>query len=101
MEAVKDSELKINGSKPMLIIEGIRENGSKFRPSDWPERLSSTFAVFGRDHRLHYANGIRPQMFNGDKVLVMDLAQKEINPAMFQQVMRFAHENKLRIREID
>ncbi|WP_455205974.1 DUF3579 domain-containing protein, partial [Kaarinaea lacus] len=38
--------------KSVLIIEGVRENGSKFRPSDWPERISSSMAGFGSDNRL-------------------------------------------------
>ena len=25
-----------------LVIEGVREDGSKFRPSDWIERISAT-----------------------------------------------------------
>lgn len=85
--------------KKVLIIEGIRENGAKFRPSDWAERISSTFAVFGKDHRLRYAPGICPRMFNGQKVLAVETSLQAQNPAVFQAVLKFARDNDLRTRE--
>jgi hypothetical protein len=86
-------------TKKLLIIEGVRENGTKFRPSDWPERISSTFAGFGKDQRLHYAPGVSPRIHNGQKVLAIEIAMKEQNPVIYQAVMKFARENNLRIRE--
>jgi hypothetical protein len=83
----------------VLIIEGVRENGSKFRPSDWPERISSTFAVFGKDHRLHYTPGVSPRIVNGQKVLAVKPSMQERNPDVFQTIMKFARDNNLRIRE--
>ena len=99
MDEVKEAELKAPGTKTVLIIEGIRENGTKFRPSDWPERISSTFAGFGKDQRLHYAPGVRPRVFEGQKVLALEPALLEQNPAVFHAVMKFARENNLRTRE--
>ena len=40
------------------IIRGVTEEGKKLRPSDWIERISSTLASFGSDHRLHYSNAV-------------------------------------------
>lgn len=88
----------IEGTK-VLIIEGIRNNGTKFRPSDWPERLSGMFAEFGEDHRLHYATGVSPRMLNGQKVLAVETSLQERDPVIFQTVMKFAHDNNLRTRE--
>lgn len=95
----ESSARKVNGKRTVLIIEGVRENGSTFRPRDWPERISSTFAEFGKDHRLHYAPSVCPRMQNGQKVLAVDSSLQVANPTMFQMVMKFARENKLRIRE--
>jgi len=100
-EASEESDARSIGKKHVLIIEGIRENGSKFRPSDWPERISSSFAVFGRDQRLHYANGVRPKVYRGEKVLVLDKSQEKLNPSVYQQVMQFARDNKLRVVEAE
>lgn len=99
MDEAKDARTKASGSKSVLVIEGIRENGTKFRPSDWPERISSTFAGFGKDQRLRYAPGVQPKVMDGQKVLVIEQALQEQNPAIFQSVMKFARENNLRTRE--
>jgi len=99
MEQAEEAEPKPVNTKNLLIIEGIRENGTKFRPSDWPERISSAFAGFGKDHRLHYAPGLSPRIFNGQKVLAIETALQEQNPVIYQAVIKFARENDLRIRE--
>jgi hypothetical protein len=98
-EEPEPAVLNSANKKKLLIIEGIRENGTKFRPSDWPERISSTFAGFGKDQRLHYAPGVSPRVHNGQKVLAIEAALKEQNPVIYQAVIKFARENNLRIRE--
>ena len=85
--------------KSILIIEGVRENGSKFRPSDWPERISSAMAGFGSDNRLRYAPSVQPRMMSGVKCLAVEAALEHQDPPMFRHVMKFAEDNNLRIRE--
>jgi hypothetical protein len=97
----KTSTSALPDRKKILIIEGVRENGTKFRPSDWPERISSVFAEFGKDHRLHYAPGVSPRVVNGQKVLAVESSLQQLRPTVFQSVMKFAHDNKLRTREED
>ena len=84
-----------------LIIEGVREDGSRFRPSDWIERISATLATFGPDHRLRYARSVQPKMVNGRKCLVLDASLRDENPAAYEYVLAFAKANQLRIQEID
>jgi hypothetical protein len=95
----ESSVRKADEKKTVLIIEGILENGSTFRPRDWPERIPSTFAEFGKDHRLHYAPTVCPRIHNGQKVLAVDSSLQVVNSTMFQMVMKLARENRLRIRE--
>jgi Protein of unknown function (DUF3579) len=83
-----------------LIIEGVREDGSRFRPSDWIERISATLATFGPDHRLRYARGVQPKIINGQKCLVLDAALREDDPAAYEYVLAFAKANQLRIQEV-
>lgn len=83
-----------------LIIEGIREDGSRFRPSDWIERISATLATFGPDHRLRYARHVQPTIINGQKCLVLDVSLRDENPAAYEYVLAFAKANQLRIQEI-
>lgn len=99
MEKAEDTDPNPGSTKKLLIIEGIRENGTKFRPSDWPERISSAYAGFGKDQRLRYAPGVSPRVLNGQKVLAMETALQEQNPVIYQAVIKFARENELRIRE--
>ncbi len=79
-----------------LIIEGIREDGSKFRPSDWAERLSTTLAQFGSDHRLHYSKGVQPVMRDGIKCLIVDADLEKNNASAFRRIMEFSNSNNLR-----
>jgi len=80
-----------------LVIESIKEDGKRFRPSDWIERISATLGTFGPDHRLHYAESVKPAIVNGEKCLVVDQnALEEKDPATFDYIMQFAKSNQLR-----
>ena len=81
------------------IIRGVTEEGKKLRPSDWIERISSTLASFGTDHRLHYSNAVAPCMIDGEKCLVVARNLNEINPDAYDFIMGFAKSNQLSIRE--
>lgn len=84
-----------------LIIEGVREDGGKFRPSDWIERLSTVLATFGPDHRLRYALGVQPRVIDGRKCLVVKSSLRSENPAAYEFVVHFARTNRLRMHESD
>lgn len=82
-----------------LVIESVVEDGRKFRPSDWIERISTTLANFGPDHRLHYDESVQPRVINGEKCLVVDVSLKERDPAAFDYILGFVHANRLRVHE--
>ena len=79
------------------VIQGIKEDGAKLRPSDWIERLSSTLASFGLDQRLKYNKCVQPCIMNGEKCLVVARGLSTVNPEMYEFVMGFAKGNKLQI----
>ena len=79
------------------VIQGIKEDGAKLRPSDWIERLSSTLATFGKDQRLKYHEYVQPCVINGEKCLVVARGLSQKNPEMYNFVMGFATGNKLQI----
>jgi hypothetical protein len=81
------------------IIRGVTEEGKELRPSDWIERISSTLASFGSDHRLHYSNAVAPCMINGEKCLVVARNLYKVNPEAYDFIMGFAKSNQLCIRE--
>lgn len=88
----------ITGCK--LIIRSVTEDGRKFRPSDWIERISTTMATFGKDNRLHYSNGVRPGMVDGEKCLLVENSVKESNPAAFEYIMTFVNANRLQMSQV-
>lgn len=82
-----------------LVVESVIEDGRKFRPSDWIERISTTLASFGPDHRLHYDENVQPRVVNGEKCLVVDRSLQESNPAAFEYILQFVRSNRLRVHE--
>ncbi len=81
-----------------LVIEGVREDGSKLRPSDWIERISSMLAEFGPDHRLHYSPWVHPCVIGGEKCLVIERDLHEKDPQAYRYILGFAEQNGLRIQ---
>ena len=82
----------------VFIIEGVMEDGRKFRPSDWVERLSAALGSFGSDHRLRYGR-VRPFFLNGEKCLQVEKCLEDEDPVGFEFVRSFARANGLRISE--
>lgn len=83
----------------LIIVESYRQDGKVFRPSDWIERICSTLAEFGSDHRLHYMEGVSPRVVNGERCLVMAKTVSESHPEVYRYVMDFVISNNLRVRE--
>jgi hypothetical protein len=79
-----------------FIIEGIREDGARFRPGDWIDRLSTLIATFGPDHRLFYAPEVQPCLIEGERCLVISRDLEHKHPEIYQQIMQFARDNQLR-----
>jgi Protein of unknown function (DUF3579) len=84
-----------------IIIQGLTLAGKQFRPSDWVDRMCSTFATFGDDKKLRYSPYLKPEVKNGVRCLAVDLKLKVSNPEGFEQLMQFAEENQLSITDTD
>ncbi len=93
---VEKTELK-SGCK--LVIESVSEDGRRFRPSDWIERISTQAAQFGSDHRIHYSSMVQPRMVDGAKCLVVAQSLQEVNPKVYEHIIGFVRANKLRVHE--
>jgi Protein of unknown function (DUF3579) len=84
-----------------IIIQGLTRAGKQFRPSDWVDRMCSTFATFGDDKKLRYSPYLKPEVKNGVRCLAVDLKLKVSNPEGYEQLMQFAEENQLSITDAD
>lgn len=80
-----------------IIIEGKTRAGKAFRPSDWVDRMCSTYASFGKDRKLKYSPYLKPRVRNGVRCLAVDLKLKIVNPDGFAQLMHFVEDNQLNV----
>jgi len=81
-----------------LVISSVQENGKKFRPGDWIDRLSSALGRVDHSNRLHFSPGVQPSMIEGEKCLVVARHLEELDPIAYRYVMDFAQANKLRVQ---
>lgn len=77
-----------------MIIKGVTEDGRKFRPSDWAERLCGHMATF-KHRRIYFSPKLRPAVIEGIKCVIVDLSIIESDPKIHQTVISFAKSNGL------
>ena len=92
-----NSELP-DGEPRELVIQGLTQSGSRFRPGDWAERLCGMMSVFGEDRHLSYSPYLKPVMADGVRCVVVDARLQTIDPAAFEFLLGFARDNELRVR---
>ncbi len=80
-----------------IIIQSLTREGKRFRPSDWVDRICSSYATFGEDRRLRYSPYLKPEMIDGVRCLAVGMHLKTTNPDGFEELMQFAEENNLSI----
>ncbi len=80
-----------------IIIQSLTRAGKPFRPSDWVDRICSSYATFGDDRKLRYSPYLKPEMIDGIRCLAVDLELRKVNPDGFAELMQFAEENQLNI----
>ena len=80
------------------VLIGLRPDGSKFRPSDWAERMCGTLSTF-RNRRIYYSPLLRPAVRDGIKCVIVNSQLSEKHPEIFQQVMDFAKLNELQMAD--
>ena len=90
--------MDMSDDEERIVIESVRADGRKFRPSDWIERIATTLATFGADRRLRYARDVQPCMFNGEKCLMVACVLEQQNPDAYRFILKFAEDNNLRVQ---
>lgn len=82
------------------IIESYTEDGRKFRPSDWIDRIASLSASYGAFQRLVFSNMLYPELYQGQRTLIVDTALEDVDPVTFNYVMHFVKSNHLKISKV-
>ncbi len=93
-------DIKPKDTEETFVIRSVRNDGSKFRPGDWIERISATLASFSTSPSLMKApTGAKPCVIDGEKCLVVESQLAKSNPAAYEFIMNFAYSNDLRIQQ--
>jgi Protein of unknown function (DUF3579) len=92
-----DKDDKQHDEHDKILIEGVTEQGQTFRPSDWAERMSGNLATF-KKRRIHYSPLLQPTINKeGYKCVLLDPALRQSNPQLYNSILEFARNNKLKI----
>ena len=84
-----------------VIIQGITQDGGKFRPSDWAERLCGAVASYGPGRRIIFHPNVKLASIEGVKCVVIDASLEEDDEMLFDFLTDFAEENRLQVLRTD
>ena len=84
-----------------VIIQGLTQEGGKFRPSDWAERLCGAVASYGPGRRIIFHPNVKLASLEGVKCVVIDASLEEDDEMLFEFLTGFADENNLQIIRVD
>ncbi|SOE48954.1 PhnO-related protein [plant metagenome] len=86
-----------------FILHGVTQDGHRFRPSDWAERLAGVMASFrppgAAGNHLTYSPYVVPVLIDGERCVVVDQRLRDLEPLAWKFVMDFARDNGLKTSE--
>lgn len=80
-----------------VIIRGLTQDGGKFRPSDWAERLCGAVASYGPGRRIIFHPNVRLASIDGVKSVVIDAVLEQNDEMLFEFLIAFADDNNLQV----
>lgn len=84
-----------------FVIRGLTESGSRFRPSDWAERLAGAFSVIDPNNRMNYSPFVQPKKIDGVACVIVDKRLKTTDPQAYRFLEQFARSNELLTQNLD
>ena len=81
-----------------MIIVGKTKGGSKFRPSDWTERLCGCLSAFEDDQRISYSPFLKPILMDDIKCVAVKDILADVDPIAYKFLLSFASDNDLEIQ---
>ena len=82
-------------SNTSFFIVGLTREGTKFRPSDWAERLCGLLSVMDDQKKMKYSRYVSPMHHNGEKVVFVDGRLYDSEPMAYRFLLNFAKDNEL------
>jgi hypothetical protein len=80
---------------PDVVIWGITQQGGKFRPSDWAERLAGVTSAFGYDQKVVYSPLVEPMTIHGVSAVIVGCELETMELRLYQFLLNFARDNDL------
>lgn len=80
-----------------ITIKGLTNDGKKFRPSDWAERLTASVATFGRGRRMIFHPSVHMVTIESVSCVVVNSELEQQDPMLFGFLMDFGKGNNLQI----
>ena len=87
----------MNSQSTKLIINGMTENGKKFRPSDWAQRLTGAVATYGPNRRVKFHPSVRMATWEGINCVIIETIMEQDDPMLFEFLINFGRENNLQM----
>ena len=84
-----------------FIIRGITTKGTRFRPSDWADRLAGAFAVIDPNNRTNYSPYVQPKTLDGIRCVVVDKKLRAADFNAYRFLQTFAATNELLTENAD
>lgn len=84
-----------------FIIRGITAKGTRFRPSDWADRLAGAFAMIDPNNRTNYSPYVQPKTLDGIRCVVVDKQLRASDPNAYRFLQTFAQSNELLTENAD
>ncbi len=79
-----------------FIIVGETDAGMRFQPSDWADRLGGSLSTL-RNRRIVYSPLLMPIIYEGIRCLRVASELEMQYPALYKEVVEFAHNNHLKV----
>lgn len=92
---------KMTNVSAKITMKGLTNDGKKFRPSDWAERLTASVATFGRGRRMIFHPSVSMVTISGVSCVVVDSDLEQQDPMLFGFLMDFGKSNNLQILRDD
>jgi hypothetical protein len=80
-----------------FIIVGVTNQGKKFRPSDWADRLSGVLSAFGATKKMRYSSYASPGTYGDEKAVYVDGALRQLDLEAYTFLLNFAQDNDLQV----
>jgi hypothetical protein len=80
-----------------FVIVGLTEEGQRFRPSDWAERLCGVMSAFGAERRMTYSPYVQPGTHEKEKCVFVNARIRDIEPMAYTFLVNFAKDNQLKV----